>query len=35
MKDKVEMARQMNLSKMVRQVSSDLDMYSSVNKKNS
>lgn len=35
MKDKVEMARQMNLSKMVRQVSSDLDMYSSVNKKKS
>jgi hypothetical protein len=30
MKDKVEMARQMNLSKMVRQVSSDLDMYASV-----
>ena len=27
MKDKVELIRQMNLSKIVRKISSDLDMY--------
>lgn len=32
MKDKQEIARQMNLSKMIRQVSNDLDQYSSKNK---
>ena len=30
MKDKVEIARQMNLSKMIKLVSSDLDQYASV-----
>lgn len=28
MKDKLEIARQMNLSKMIRQISNDLDQYS-------
>ena len=27
MKDKLELARQMNLSKMIRQISNDLDQY--------
>ena len=27
MKDKLEIARQMNLSKMIRQISNDLDRY--------
>jgi hypothetical protein len=27
MKDKLEIARQMNMSKMIRQISNDLDQY--------